>query len=355
MPARKPPAVPAPRPAAGKAPTINDIARLAGVSKKTVSRIINNSPLVRKGTREKVEALMREVGYAPDPLARGLAFRRSFLIGMVFDNPTAQYIVDMQYGALDALRDSGYELVVHPCNIRSPDCVDSVRRFVQQQKLHGVILVPRASEDQALADMLASIDCRYARIVPMQCDDPSGRTIVTHDREGAAEVARHLLDLGHTDVALVTGPSGALSAVERTEGFLQAMADGGVAIAPARIIEGDYSFESGVAAGEALLARTRPTAIFCGNDEMAAGVYKVAARARLNIPRDLSVVGFDDSPLASLLWPSLTSVRRHTRETGQIAAASLIRTDTEPLPVSSVRPHLIVRDSTEPLRGSGAA
>ncbi|RBD77562.1 LacI family transcriptional regulator, partial [Xanthomonas oryzae pv. oryzae] len=90
----------------GKVATINDIARMSGVSKKTVSRIINNSPLVRQDTREKVEALMRQVGYAPDPLARGLAFRRSFLIGMVYDHPTAQYIVDMQYGALDALRGS---------------------------------------------------------------------------------------------------------------------------------------------------------------------------------------------------------------------------------------------------------
>ena len=139
------------RPPAGKAATINDIARLAGVSKKTVSRIINNSPLVRKDTREKVEALMREVGYAPDPLARGLAFRRSFLIGMVYDNPTAQYVVDMQNGALDALRGSSFELVVHPCDTRSPGYIEGVKRFVQQQKLHGVILVPRASEDQALA------------------------------------------------------------------------------------------------------------------------------------------------------------------------------------------------------------
>lgn len=356
MPARKPPAAPAPRPAAGKAATITDIARLAGVSKKTVSRIINHSPLVRKGTREKVQALMREVGYAPDPLARGLAFRRSFLIGMVFDNPTAQYIVDMQYGALDALRDSGYELVVHPCDTRSPDCVDSVRRFVQQQKLHGVILVPRASEGQALAEMLTAINCNYARIVPADCDDQAGRLIVTHDRDGAAEVAGHLLALGHTEVALVTGPSSARSAAERTEGFLQAMAAGGIDIPASRIIEGDYSFESGVAAGETLLARRRPTAIFCSNDEMAAGVYKVAARARMNIPRDLSVVGFDDSPLASLLWPSLTSVRRHTRESGRIAAAALIRAESDPLPVASVRPHLIVRDSTaEPLRAPASA
>ena len=120
MSARTPTAQPLARPAAGKAATINDIARLAGVSKKTVSRIINNSPLVRKDTREKVETLMREVGYVPDPLARGLAFRRSFLIGMVYDNPTAQYIVDMQYGALDALRESGFELVCTPATPAAP-------------------------------------------------------------------------------------------------------------------------------------------------------------------------------------------------------------------------------------------
>lgn len=124
----------------GKAATINDIARLSGVSKKTVSRIINNSPLVRKDTRDKVEALMREVGYVPDPLARGLAFRRSFLIGLVYDDPGAQCIVDLQHGALEALRGTGYELVVHPCDSQDPECPQGVRRFVQQQKLHGVIL-----------------------------------------------------------------------------------------------------------------------------------------------------------------------------------------------------------------------
>jgi LacI family transcriptional regulator len=138
----------------GKAATINDIARLSGVSKKTVSRIINNSPLVRKDTRDKVEALMREVGYVPDPLARGLAFRRSFLIGLVYDDPGAQCIVDLQHGALEALRGTGYELVVHPCDSQDPECPQGVRRFVQQQKLHGVILGPRASESVALAQML---------------------------------------------------------------------------------------------------------------------------------------------------------------------------------------------------------
>ncbi len=208
--------------AKGKAATINDIARLSGVSKKTVSRIINNSPLVRKDTRDKVEALMREVGYTPDPLARGLAFRRSFLIGMVYDNPTAQYIVDMQYGALDALRGSSFELVVHPCDSRSPGYIEGVRRFVQQQKLHGVILVPRASEDQALADMLDEIGCRFTRVAALPLDE-SSQMVVTHDRDGAAEAADYLLSLGHRDIALVTGPSAYRSAHERTAGFIDAL------------------------------------------------------------------------------------------------------------------------------------
>ncbi|MET0327922.1 MAG: LacI family DNA-binding transcriptional regulator, partial [Luteimonas sp.] len=185
--------------------TINDIARLAGVSKKTVSRIINHSPLVRQDTREKVEALMQEVGYVPDPLARGLAFRRSFLIGMVYDNPTAQFIVNMQYGALDTLRNSGFELVVHPCDSRSPNYIDGVRRFVQQQKLHGVMLVPRVSEDQALAEMLGEIGVRYVRIAAVSMDAPE-RMVVTHDHDGAVEVADYLQSLGHRDIAMITGP-----------------------------------------------------------------------------------------------------------------------------------------------------
>ncbi|SBV37443.1 Transcriptional regulator, LacI family [uncultured Stenotrophomonas sp.] len=333
----------------GRPATINDIARLSGVSKKTVSRIINNSPLVRKDTRDKVEALMREVGYAPDPLARGLAFRRSFLIGMIYDNPTAQYLVDMQYGALDALRGSSFELVVHPCDTRSPGYIEGVKRFVQQQKLHGVILVPRASEDQALADMLDEIGCRYTRIASAALDE-SAQMVVTHDHDGAAEAADYLLSLGHRDIALVTGPGAYRSAHDRTAGFLGALARRGIELPPERIIEAGYTFESGVAAAEKLLlGKQRPTAIFTGNDEMAAGVYKVAMRTGINIPRELSVVGYDDSPLASRLWPSLTSVRRNTRDTGRTAAAMLIQPEGQAaLQIASVRPHLIVRDSCQP-------
>ncbi|MCD9032736.1 LacI family DNA-binding transcriptional regulator [Luteimonas sp. Y-2-2-4F] len=335
---------------AGKAATINDIARLAGVSKKTVSRIINHSPLVRPDTREKVEALMREVGYSPDPMARGLAFRRSFLIGMVYDNPTAQFIVNMQYGALDALRGSGFELVVHPCDSRNPDYIEGVRRFVQQQKLHGVMLVPRVSEDDALARMLDEIGCRHVRIAAVALDRPE-RMVVTHDRDGAAEAADYLQMLGHTDIALITGPGHYRSAIERTAGCVEALRRRGVEVPKSRIVEAGYTFESGIAAAEKLLSgRKRPTAIFCGNDEMAAGVYRVALRAGIQVPRELSVVGYDDSPLASRLWPPLTSVRRDTRDTGRVAAAMLVHPEQDGAarPLASVRPHLIVRDSCQP-------
>lgn len=350
MPARKKPEAASVAGLKGRTATINDIARLSGVSKKTVSRIINHSPLVRQDTREKVEALMREVGYTPDPMARGLAFRRSFLIGMVYDNPTAQYVVDMQYGALDALRGSGFELVVHPCDSRSPGYIEGVRRFVQQQKLHGVILVPRASEDQALADMLAGIGCRYTRIAAVALDATS-QMVITHDREGAAEAADYLLSLGHRDIALITGPSAYRSSHERTGGIVDALCQRGLELAPERIVEAGYTFESGVAAAEKLLAgpSPRPSAIFTGNDEMAAGVYRVAMRLGIAIPRQLSVIGYDDSPLASRLWPPLTSVRRQTRDTGRTAAAMLIQPDSaQVLAVASVRPHLIVRDSCQP-------
>ena len=269
---------------------------------------------------------------------------------------SAMFLGDESYGRnkgyyvlLDALRESGFELVVHPCDTRSPGYIDGVRRFVQQQKLHGVMLVPRASEDQNLADMLAELECRYTRIVPVGFEDTDGRMIVTHDRDGAAEAADYLLTLGHRDIALVTGPLAYRSAIERTEGFIDTLARRGIEVPKSRIIEASYTFESGVAAAEKLLAgKQRPTAIFCGNDEMAAGVYKVAMRAGISIPRELSVVGYDDSTLATRLWPSLTSVRRQTRDTGRIAASMLIRPDAGPLPVASVRPHLIVRDSCQP-------
>jgi LacI family transcriptional regulator len=344
--------VPAPPPP-GRA-TINDIARLAKVSKKTVSRVINHSPYVRDETRSKISAVMEKIGYSPDPQARGLAFRRSFLIGMVYDNPNAQYIVSMQEGALDALRDSGYELVVHPCDRKSPELVAGVRRFVTQQKLHGVIVLPPVSENQALAGMLAEVGCRYVRVASAAVDEP-GRMIMSEDRAAAVEVAHYLESLGHRRVAMITGPHNFRSALERREGFLGALQRRGIKVAASRIVEGGYTFESGVACAERLLAlEPRPTAIFASNDEMAAGVYRTAFKLGLAVPGDLSIVGFDDFPGAARLWPALTTVRLPIRDIGRSAASLLIaepdRAQAIARAAGQIMPHLVVRDSCQPPR-----
>ncbi|HEU4602480.1 MAG TPA: LacI family DNA-binding transcriptional regulator, partial [Steroidobacteraceae bacterium] len=167
--------------------TINDIARLANVSKKTVSRVINESPYVHEETRKRVNEIIKKVGFRPDPQARGLAFRRSYLMGLIYDNPNAPYIINIQEGALAALRRQGYELVVHPCDRNSPEFLTDIRELIGRQKLDGVILVPPISENPALATMLKEIKCPYVRVLSAALDSPDN-VVVSMDRQSAAEV-----------------------------------------------------------------------------------------------------------------------------------------------------------------------
>jgi len=134
--------------------TINDIARIAKVSKKTVSRVINESPLVKPSTRHLVEAIIAELGFTPDPQARALALRRSFLVGLVYDNPSPQYVVNMQRGILDGLEATDFQLVLRPVNRGDANCWHRLRTFIQQHRPFGLILPPSVSEDEELVDML---------------------------------------------------------------------------------------------------------------------------------------------------------------------------------------------------------
>ncbi|HYE53074.1 MAG TPA: LacI family DNA-binding transcriptional regulator [Azospirillaceae bacterium] len=332
-------------------PTINDVARLAQVSKKTVSRVINKSPLVHEETRDRIDAIIKAIGYIPDPNARGLASQRSFLLGLVYDNPNAQFIISIQEGVLEASRRAGYELVVHPCNHRSPDLLEDVKHFVERQRLDGLIISPPVGENAELARLLTELECRYTRLAYVPLDEPSN-VVVSHDWQTAAEVADLLAGMGHRRIGFIKGPSGYGSAHERARGFLGALEKHGITLPPELVVEGAYTFESGEAGAEKLLSLDpRPTAIFAGNDEMAAGVYKVAYRRGISIPRDLSVVGFDDGPIASRLSPSLTTVRLPIKEMGRMAAEKLIARLTDPGHVpeeSTVVPRLIVRESCAP-------
>ncbi len=329
--------------------TINDIARMAEVSKKTVSRVINKSRFVKEETRLRVEAIISEHDYEPDPQARGLAFRRSFLVGMIYDNPNPQYVVNMQQGVLDGLAGTGMELVIRPCDRKSPGYLDDLRGFVERQKLSGVIMPPSVSEDEALVAMLRRVDCPYVRIASIGLDKPD-RMVITHDRKGGEQAGKHLAELGHTRIAHISGPASFLSSHERRGGFIDGLASHGLTLAPEFSLQGEYTYASGMTCGRLLLDRVDPpTAIFTGNDEMATGVYNIARELGFSIPGDISVVGFDDSPVAERMWPPLTSVRLPIREMGRVAALTLFHDplDGDP-PAHAFAPHLIQRHSTAP-------
>ncbi len=334
--------------------TINDIARLAKVSKKTVSRVINDSPLVRDETRRRVQAVIQEHGYVPDTQARALAFGRSFLIGLIYDNPSPQYVVNMQRGVLDVLGETPFELVLHPCDRQDTDVASKIKLFVARQKPAGVILTPSVSEDDHCAEILREADCPYVRIASVHLDD-APHMLRTQDARGAALAARHLAELGHTKIAHVHGPKSFRSSHQRLTGFEVGLNEFGLNLAPENILEGAYTYDSGVECARRLIARKdRPTAIFAGNDEMALGVYHTAREHGLVVPDDLSIVGYDDTPMAARIWPPLTSVRTDIRGMGRAATRQLLRLqieatdDVDDSEFQHDAPELIVRQSSAP-------
>jgi LacI family transcriptional regulator len=304
--------------------TINDIARLAGVSKKTVSRVINDSPLLTDDTRERVKAVIDELGYVPNPQARALALGRNFLIGLVHDNPNAQMILNMQQGILEGLRDTDFEMVVRPVDRNSPKLLEDIRAFIIRQRLYGVIILPPISENDTIARMCVDAGCRYVRMGSLELDD-SEHMVASNDRDAVRNATQYLIDQGHSRIAIVTGPHGFRSAAERQAGFEQALSEAGIELPLSYRAEGEYTFESGLAAtGKLLDLSPRPTAIFASNDEMAAAVLYAARMREISVPEDLSIVGFDDTPIASRVWPPLTTVRWPIVAMGRSAAHKLI-------------------------------
>lgn len=342
-------------PRGGKKLTITDIARLSGVSKKTVSRVINRSGLVKDATRDKIMKVVEEHGYTPDPQARALALRRSQLVALISDQPNPQYVVDMQLGILEGLAPTQYQLVIRPCDRKSPTLYDDICEIIQHQKFFGVILTPSISEDDELVGRLRQIECPYVRIAAVSLDLPESM-VETHDYVGAAEAARHIADLGHRRIAHVRGPDTFLSAKERLRGFRVGLAEHGLAVEDRYLLTGAYTFESGKECGKRLLSLPEPpTAVFAGSDEMAVGVYQAVRQAGLRVPDDLSIVGFDDAPIATRIWPTLTTVRLPIRHMGRTAVQLLVsnhdRVAMEPPAATSVMPSLIVRGSTAPPGG----
>lgn len=328
--------------------TITDVAAAAAVSIRTVSRVLNGSSKVGAETRERIQAAIARLGFHPNSRARGLAAGRSYLIGVVQDDPNAHVIGLLQRGIADVCSTHGFELVVHPARYDDPEVVENITAFVRRSKVDGLLLLPPLSELQSVAGALVKLGVPAVALAAIRTANHPAMVMST-ERQAAADLARHLLALGHRRLATVTGPLRFCSARERRDGFLEVLRGAGVEPPPAHVREGDYGFASGVAAAEALLTLDdRPSAIFAANDIMAAAIIKVATEHGLMVPRDLSVVGFDDSDIASMITPALTTIRRPIERMAGEATRRLLRLILQgDEPQDVVFPlELVVRQST---------
>jgi LacI family transcriptional regulator len=310
------------RPPKGRA-TISDVAREAGVSIKTVSRVINNEPNVRPVTAERVLDAIRSLDYQPDPSARGLAGQQSWTLGLIYDNPSPNYLFRTITGALQGCNEAGYALTLQAPGPDRRNLSAMVERFVARSRVDGVLLTPPVGDVAEVLDTLDRMGLPYARIAPL--DSRPGLGVCIDDRSAAIRVTEHLIELGHRRIAFVKGHPDHGASEARQDGYRLALMRHRIAIEENLEFEGKFDFDSGIAAGQYLLKlESPPTAIFAANDEMAAGVMQAAQQLGWKIPEQLSVAGFDDTPVSRSLWPPLTTVHQPIRHMAQRATELLI-------------------------------
>jgi len=292
----------------GKNATISDVARLAGVSMKTVSRVLNNEKYVSKDKKEKVLAVAAQLNYRPSLQARGLAGNRSYMIGLFVDDPSGDYISKVQRGILRRCEEAGCYLVVDVLRERGNDA--KLRQILNSIRFDGVVLSSPVCDDVAVLDALRERKVPTVRIGP-GVDASDMAQIEIDDYKAAFEATEYLIKLGHTRIGFVKGDPNHGCSLDREQGYSKAMRAHGITVSNDLVAPGMFSYDSGYAAAETLLKRDAPpTAIFASNDEMAAGVVACAQSLGLRVPADLSVMGFDDDFLSTIMSPAITTVRQ---------------------------------------------
>jgi LacI family transcriptional regulator len=312
-----------------KLPTIIDVAREAGVSMKTVSRVINKDPTVRAENLEKVQKAIAKTGYRRNAFARGLRAKQSLVIGLLYEDAEGGYPSDILAGALSACRERGYHLMVEI--VQGESMLTLARDFLLQMNFDGVILTPPVCDNPELLEFLDENDIRYARISPVN-SLTSGYEIGINEELAGHALVRHLIGLGHRKIAQVRGDEGHRATIQRLSGYRRAHREAGLAVREDYVIEGGFSFEAGLEGARRLLALDDPpTAIFASNDEGAAGVLSYAHGLGVRVPDQLSVVGFDGSAIANLVHPTLTTMVQPTQELAAEAVRMIVdaRTQTE--------------------------
>jgi LacI family transcriptional regulator len=322
-------------------PTILDVAHHAGVSMKTVSRVLNGEAHVRQALRDKVNQSVQALGYRPNLAARQLAGQRSFIIAYPFNNPSPAYITDVLMGAAHACRDRGYHLVSEPVDL-DERMLPVIERLVATLRPDGMILTPPLCDIPAVVEQVERLKVPLVRIAGGL--DLYGEVIQVDDRSISEQLVAHLIAEGHRRIGFISPHPDHAAAQSRHHGYLDALAAAGIDADPALIRPGRFDLKSGAEAARSLLDLAgRPTAIFAANDYMALGALQVARSRGLDIPGDVAIAGFDDSPGSRLSYPALTTVRQPTEALGACAAAMLLG---DPAGGPDLRHQLIIRGST---------
>jgi LacI family transcriptional regulator len=336
-----------------RSPTIVDVAAQAGVSIKTVSRVLNHEPGVHESTRDQVLKVVEALRYRPKQSARSLAGGRSFLIGLLYFDPSASFVGSVQQGATLRCRELGYHLVVESLHNDAPDLRQQVDRMVMALRPDGMILTPPLCDNPEVLAALRDSGTPCVLMSPER-DLQGVPSVRMDDVHAAEEITNLLLSLGHRRIAIIKGPPDQSASALRYQGYVNALRAHGLEPDAELTQPGLFTFASGRDAAHQLLSRRqRPTAVFASNDDMALGVLAAAQRLGLSVPGELSIAGFDDSPAAALVWPPLTTVRQPVAEMARAAVEALIVVQRPDVAASDeallhqVLPHeLVVRDST---------
>ena len=304
--------------------TIKDVSKDASVSIKTVSRVINNEANVAEATKKKVLASIKKLGFRPNKNAQSLRSNKSYMLALLYDNPNKSYLADVQSGIFNACKNSGYNLVIQECNYKSSKLTNDIIQFVKDFKIDGLVITPPLSDMQDFLSNLAANKIEHVVIAP-RIMNPDSLYVSSNDYEAAYNLTSEIIKHRHRDIGFIKGHPKHSASLLRFNGFLAAMKKYGFKPNEQWIKQGNFSFESGFDAGVEIFESSKiPTAIFASNDSMAAGIMKSAQMKGMEVPNDLSLTGFDDSPIAQQIWPALTTIKQPVQQMAAHAARILI-------------------------------
>ncbi|MBN8648940.1 MAG: LacI family DNA-binding transcriptional regulator [Caulobacterales bacterium] len=313
-----------------KKPTIDDVARLAGVGRTSVSRVLNNGPNVRPELREKIQKAVSSLNFQVNQQARSLASGRHKNIAIInasdFDEePNSYYTAALEIGALRTCANKAYHLQTHSINQNSPDAKNKIGEIITRNQYIGIILTPPFSDNKSIIETALENDCKVVCISSSSSSQNLASVIGIDDEKAGYEITKNLIEKGHRKFAYIKGLEHHLSAEKRFDGFIRATKEAKIKLDETLHLRGNFTFKSGIETAQKIFeSKKEPSALICANDDMAAGALFSAHKFGLKVPEDISIVGFDDTPVSEIVWPPLTTVHQPLKEMGSEAVELLI-------------------------------